>query len=115
MIRKKKTRGILLTIFLVLGIIINSYSSVMWLLQMILNKKAIYSKTPLFFLTTTVTLIFLQAIWKGKKWGVYGFISWVLITLFVLGKDMALENVIYSVASLLLFVFLIFPTWRYLT
>ena len=125
-VRQERKQIVLLRLFLVFYILLSSISglySVLLLALQVIVYIVTHQLLPkgvlvllLIAMSSTINVISSLAIWKWKQWGVYGFVSSVLISFLALGinKGIDLIDIVVSFAILLLFTWLIIPIWCYL-
>ena len=125
-VRQERKQIVLLRLFLVFYILLSSLSglySVLLLALQVIVYIVTHQLLPkgvlvllLIAMSSTINVISSLAIWKWKQWGVYGFVSSVLISFLALGINKGIDqiDIVVSFAILLLFSWLIIPIWCYL-
>ncbi len=113
-----------LTVWLTLLALANGFSAViygfMWISLLIIKSKTNSNASISFFLpalaiTSLVALGFILAVYKWKKWGLYGFAVTTLIT-FAINMKLGVNNLmaIFGLIGIAFLVYLIRPHWEHM-
>ncbi|SRR6266487_1546186 len=123
-VKRERKRGILLTIFLLIGIISAPYDVIDEIRQGLGFSHSLRPSIMLpswahfvFVLIAIINFISSIAIWRWKKWGVYIAIStycFSFLFALIVESKMLLVILIYYLISLPVYAFIIYRSWKYL-
>lgn len=121
-IHPERKRGKLLSMFLIFSLVANPSLILFYVVSIIdpTLRQAVLSQgelTPeLNILLSICSFAFAFAIWKWKKWGVYGFIIIYLIEFVIImskGQD-TFQFTLFWILGIIFSIFLFRPVWRYM-